>query len=186
MGHGSLDGLISFAYEAGHLRRLPRAGWTLAGVPNGESVAEHSFRVAVLAYLIASEEGANAEHAAVLGLFHDLPETRTGDTPSVGWPYVRLVDPREVIADQVAVLPEQLGEHIDAAVDRLDGASGDHADGDGAGGGSAAAGAVGVVGRVRGAVWYREDDRAPRPLSWARSVATGGPPARCSHPGLGA
>lgn len=116
MGHGNLDGLVSFGYEAGFLRRLPRAGWPLAGVPDGESVAEHSWRVAVLAYLIADQEGANREHAAVLGLFHDLPETRTGDTPSVGRPYVRLVDPRDVIADQTAVLPEQLGKHITALV----------------------------------------------------------------------
>jgi hypothetical protein len=52
----------------------------------------------------------------VLGLFHDLPEARTGDTPSVGRPYVRLVDPREVIADQAAGLPAQLGKHIVALV----------------------------------------------------------------------
>lgn len=112
MGHGSLDGLIGFAFEAGQLRRLPRAGWPLAGVADGESVAEHSFRTAVLAYLISHQEGANAEHAAVLGLFHDFPEARTGDVPSVGRPYVKTVDPREVIADQAAGLPTQLGKHI--------------------------------------------------------------------------
>ena len=110
-------GVVGFSYEIGHLKRLPRTGWQLAGIRDGESVAEHSYRVAVLAYLIASLEGANAEHAAVLGLFHDVPETRVGDVPSVGKPYVSTADAHEVIADQAAVLPDELAAHIVALVD---------------------------------------------------------------------
>ncbi len=92
--------IVSFGYEAGQLKKLPRAGWLLTGITNPESVAGHSFRVAVLAYVIAVQEGANPERAATLGLFHDFPETRIGDVPSVGKPYVRTADPNKVIADQ--------------------------------------------------------------------------------------
>jgi putative hydrolase of HD superfamily len=108
--------IIRLAFEAGQLKMLPRAGWLLAGIANPESVAEHSFRVAVLAYAIASAEGADPERAACLGLFHDLPETRTGDIPSAGRPYLRTAAPLTVIEDQVTGLPAALAAHITALV----------------------------------------------------------------------
>ena len=112
----STAAIVSFGYEAGQLKKLPRAGWLLAGIASPESVADHSFRVAVLAYVIAVQEGANPERAAALGLFHDFPETRIGDVPSVGKPYVRTADPNKVIADQTAALPASLAAHITALV----------------------------------------------------------------------
>lgn len=109
--------VAKFAYEAGQLKQLQRAGWLLAGVQNPESVAEHSFRVGVLAYIIAALEGANPDHAAALGLFHDLPETRIGDVPSVGRAYVTTVPAQQVAADQVSGLPDQLAAHVAALID---------------------------------------------------------------------
>jgi 5'-deoxynucleotidase YfbR-like HD superfamily hydrolase len=108
--------VVRFAYEAGQLKRLPRAGWLLVGVHNPESVAEHSFRVAVLAYVIAVLEGADHDRSATLGLFHDLPETRIGDVPSVGRPYVTTADPQLVVHDQVAALPQNLASCIKALI----------------------------------------------------------------------
>jgi putative hydrolase of HD superfamily len=114
--------IISFAGEAGHLKRLPRSGWLPAHIADLESVAEHSFRVAVLAFAIAAQEGADPEHAACLGSFHDMPETRTGDIASAGKPYVNTTDPRQVIADQTAGLPERLARHIRDLVNEHEGA----------------------------------------------------------------
>ena len=108
----STAAIVSFGYEAGQLKKLPRAGWLLAGIASPESVADHSFRVAVLAYVIAVQEGANPERAATLGLFHDFPESRIGDVPNVGRPYVTTADPNKVIADQTAALPADLAAHI--------------------------------------------------------------------------
>jgi putative hydrolase of HD superfamily len=112
----SAAAIVSFAYEAGHLKRLPRAGWLLTGIGSPESVADHSFRVAVLAYMIAVQEGANPERAASLGLFHDFPETRITDVASVGKPYVKTADPVKVISDQAAALPSALAGHITALI----------------------------------------------------------------------
>jgi putative hydrolase of HD superfamily len=109
--------IIGFAYEAGYLKRLPRAGWLLGGVRTPESVAEHSFRVGVIAYALAVQEGGNPDRAAALGLFHDLPETRIGDVPSVGRGYVTTTRPHSIILDQVAGLPDELASHIVALVD---------------------------------------------------------------------
>lgn len=116
------DAVIRLAYEAGHLKRLPRAGWQLAGVAQPESVAEHSFRVGILAYAIAVMEGGNPDRAAALGLFHDLPETRISDVASVGKAYVRTADPLQVASDQTTGLPGKLARHIIALIDEHEGA----------------------------------------------------------------
>lgn len=118
----TLHGVAKFAYETGQLKQLQRAGWLLAGVRDPESVAEHSFRVGVLAYIIAVLEGADPDRAAALGLFHDLPETRIGDVPSVGRPYVTTAAPHDVATDQVAELPAALAAHIVALIDEHEGA----------------------------------------------------------------
>lgn len=112
MSDDDLGGLVNFAHESGQLKRLQRAGWLLAGVSDPESVAEHSFRVGVLAYCIAVLEGADPNRAAALGLFHDLPESRIGDVPSVGKKYVATKPAVEVATDQVAGLPPDLARHV--------------------------------------------------------------------------
>ena len=122
MDQPDLAAVIGYCHEAGHLKQLKRAGWLLAGVRDPESVAEHSFRVGVLAYVIAVMEGANADRAAALGLFHDVPETRTGDQHSVGKRYVETPDPRQVAEDQTAALPDELARHIVALVAEHEGA----------------------------------------------------------------
>lgn len=96
--------LIRLSHEAGHLKQTPRTGWLRAGVRMPESVAEHSWRVSVLAYFIAHAEGADAEHAAVLGMFHDLAEARTGDVDWVGRNYLDKATDAKVVRDQAAGL----------------------------------------------------------------------------------
>lgn len=106
------DELAGFAYEVGHLARTPRAGWQLPGNRDPESVAEHSHRAAVLAYLIAHLEGADPERAATLAVFHDVPETRTTDLHSVAKRYVTPVPAEQVAKDQTAGLPPTLAEAV--------------------------------------------------------------------------
>lgn len=114
----SYPGIIRFAHETGRLKTLPRTGWQIAGVPRPESVADHSYRVGILAYVIAVLEGLpNPERAATLGLFHDLPECRLGDIPAVGRAYITAADPRQVAADQTAGLPEPLATGIEGLID---------------------------------------------------------------------
>jgi HD domain len=80
--------ITGFLYEMGLLKRYPRTGWSLAGVPVAESVAEHSFRTSVIASVIAAMEGADPQHAAFLALWHDTQETRTTDLPYLAKRYV--------------------------------------------------------------------------------------------------
>ena len=78
-----LDTLI----EIQRLKSLERTGWMLRGLPSGsESVADHSFGVAVAAMMLADEaraRGAGIDTELVLrfALLHDWPEVRVGDLP---------------------------------------------------------------------------------------------------------
>jgi putative hydrolase of HD superfamily len=95
----------NFLFEMGHLKNIDRAGWLLLGIPQPESVAEHSFRVGMVALLLASADGADIGRTVALGLFHDGHETRIGDVPSVGRAYVTTADPEAVTRAQTAGMP---------------------------------------------------------------------------------
>ncbi len=80
-------GLLSFLAELMRLKSVPRIGWLLRGVRDVESVASHSFGVAVIAMLLADRARArgvevNVERLLRMALLHDLTESRTGDLPS--------------------------------------------------------------------------------------------------------
>ncbi len=69
-------------------KELVRTGWMTRGVPHaiGETVAQHSWEAAVLAYILASElkargQEVSPERAATLAVFHDILEGLTGDLP---------------------------------------------------------------------------------------------------------
>jgi putative hydrolase of HD superfamily len=76
------------------LKRLRRAGWRRCGVAESscESVAEHTFGVALLAMLLPQTAGLELDRGrcVMLALVHDLAEASVGDiTPHDG------VDPVE-------------------------------------------------------------------------------------------
>jgi len=84
-----LEDLAKFLFEAGMLRRTPRSGFEFLG-SGRESVAEHSFRTALIGYALARKvEGADADRVLRMCLFHDLHEARTGDLNYVNKKYVR-------------------------------------------------------------------------------------------------
>ncbi|WP_283136165.1 HD domain-containing protein [Rhizohabitans arisaemae] len=111
-----LRDITGFLYEIGLLKRFRRTGWSTAGVPAPESVADHSFRVCIIASVIAVMEDADHERAAFLALWHDSQETRTTDLPHLTKKYVAAADNEKVTADQVAALPPSVARMIAEAV----------------------------------------------------------------------
>lgn len=68
------------------LADLPRTGWLLRGIRPCESIADHSYFVAVTVMLLVDAlraEGVevDGEKALRLALVHDAPEAKTGDVP---------------------------------------------------------------------------------------------------------
>lgn len=107
-----LSAVARFLYEAGTLKQTKRTGWWMAGVRDPESVAEHSWRTALLASIIAKLEGADPAQAAFLAVWHDSQETRTGDLNHLGKKYAASADPEAVTADQVSGMPERLAAAV--------------------------------------------------------------------------
>jgi len=78
-----------------------------------ESVAEHSFRTALIAYILAHLEGADPEKSALMALFHDVPEARVNDLHRIGRRYVDWENvERKVVEEQSKRLPEELAVRI--------------------------------------------------------------------------
>ncbi|HIP75362.1 MAG TPA: HD family hydrolase [Thermococcus paralvinellae] len=85
--------MIRLFLEVGNLKRLPRMGWLLRGVPNPESVADHSFRVAFITLLLADElkkrsVEIDVEKALKIALLHDLGESKITDLPLEAQRYI--------------------------------------------------------------------------------------------------
>jgi putative hydrolase of HD superfamily len=81
---GAANGLVRFLHRIGHLKDAPRTGWVDRGIPpaEAESVADHTFRTAVLAWLASAEiPGLDRDRVLKLALIHDLAESITGDIP---------------------------------------------------------------------------------------------------------
>ncbi|MEV4105856.1 HD domain-containing protein [Nonomuraea sp. NPDC049649] len=113
---GDLAGVAGLLYEFGLLKRYKRTGWLVAGVRDPESIADHSFRTAVIASMIAKLEGGDPERAAFMSLFHDTQETRITDIPYIGKRYLKAASNEEVTADQTRGLPGQVAEMVGDAV----------------------------------------------------------------------
>jgi len=86
------------------LKKTPRTGYQFLGT-GGESVADHSFRMTVVGYVLSSmEPEADGNKVVLMCLFHDLPEARTGDHNYVNKRYTQ-VDEETALEDQVQGLP---------------------------------------------------------------------------------
>jgi putative hydrolase of HD superfamily len=82
------SGLRRFLRQTLKLKSTPRTGWIDRGVGaiEVESVAEHSFQTALLAWLAAAADPTlDRDRILKLALIHDLPEAIIGDWP----PYER-------------------------------------------------------------------------------------------------
>ena len=86
--------IVSAFFEFGYLKQLFRQGWLLNGISaeRCESVAEHSFGVAVIGMLLAEAYFPDMDMLKILkmSLIHDFGEVYAGDiTPAEG------INPRE-------------------------------------------------------------------------------------------
>ncbi len=98
--------ILNFFFELRQLREQPRSGWQILGIPNAESVAEHSARTAQIAYVLALlESHSNPEHVATMALFHDIAECRVGDLHKIAQRYVNADEHAAVVG-----MTENLGK----------------------------------------------------------------------------
>lgn len=108
-----LKKILNFIAEAGMLKRIPRAGWSVLGIKNSESVAEHSFRCAVLGYVLARMEKASVYPVVLMSLFNDIQEARITDLHKMAQCYIdaEVAEDRSFAA-QIAPLPKQIKDEL--------------------------------------------------------------------------
>ena len=80
--------LLDFFAEVGQLKRVKRSGWWVAGVPEPESVAEHSFRTGVMGHVLARMEQVDPYKVVLMTLYNDVHETRVNDLHKIGHRYI--------------------------------------------------------------------------------------------------
>ncbi|MGW0705727.1 HD domain-containing protein [Streptomyces sp. NPDC002643] len=95
-------GTAGYLLELGMLKRAKRSGWWIAGVKDPETIAEHSFRTAIIGSVLAMMEGADPAKVALMCVFHDTQETRVSDIPHIGRRYLEAASNEKVTADQVS------------------------------------------------------------------------------------
>lgn len=60
---------------------MPRRGWVIRDIKNPETIAEHTFRVAIMAWVLAVQKNykLNLEKIIKMALIHDICEVYAGD-----------------------------------------------------------------------------------------------------------
>lgn len=89
-----MKNLLNFLIKINKLKDIPRTGWVLREVGDPETIAEHTFRIAVTSWLLGEEKKINVERAIKIALFHDLCEVYAGDTTPFSY-YTRLPKNKE-------------------------------------------------------------------------------------------
>ena len=95
--------IVKFATIVAKLKGLKRTGWVKNHVPNPESVAEHSFRLAVLAMIIAPKIGADQLKCIKMALIHDIGEAEIGDIVTKKGPKVLSNLSKKIILERRAL-----------------------------------------------------------------------------------
>lgn len=76
---------MSFFIAVSRLNTIRRTGWVWRNVPNPETIAEHSFRLAFLAWTLGTVAGLQTKKMIAMAVLHDICEAYTGDlTPYYG------------------------------------------------------------------------------------------------------
>jgi len=96
--------IADLLFEARMLKEIPRSGFAYLGAGR-ESVAEHSFSTAFIAYVLTQlSPQVDAHRTICMCLLHDLPESRIGDLNTVNKNYVQ-VDEQKAFSDATRDLP---------------------------------------------------------------------------------
>jgi len=73
--------LVDFFHEIGKLKKMPRRGWVIRDIIDPETIAEHTFRAAIMAWVLGKKKGGlDIERLLKIALIHDLCELYAGDT----------------------------------------------------------------------------------------------------------
>ena len=83
----SASELLKLFFEVSKLKTTSRTGWVRCGIDRPESIADHSFRTAIISMIISDNLQLDTEKVLKMALLHDLAEAVVGDiTPYDNFP----------------------------------------------------------------------------------------------------
>lgn len=102
------------------LKTTPRSGWLRYDIDKPESIAAHSFGVAMLAWVLSKGKDLDTEKMLKMALVHDLGESLAGDLTPYDKEYKReSLIVAEKLKEIVSPLPEGLREEMLSLYDEL-------------------------------------------------------------------
>lgn len=91
-----LRNILDFLIKINKLKQIPRTGLVFRGVKNPETIAEQTFRTAIMVWALGWKKGINMKKALKMALCHEFCEVYAGDAT----PYDRLLPkPREELKE---------------------------------------------------------------------------------------
>jgi|SRR3989344_5499747 len=97
--------ITDFLYELGTMRKLLRMHRQVLMTDDlSDNIASHSFRVAMIGFMLAKMEKADSYKTMTMCLVHDFDEIRSGDHNWLHKRYVE-VDDNQITSEQLGTLP---------------------------------------------------------------------------------
>lgn len=119
-GKDDFKEISKFLFEVGTLKNVRRSGWWHIGIKQPETVAEHSFRAVLLAYILAKMEGLNPSRAMLIALLHDVPEARVTDVNKLAGRYIDAQSAEQKAgAEQISNLPEPFASEFSEVLNEM-------------------------------------------------------------------
>ena len=116
--------LLKFFKTSGRLKAEMRRGWVKKlGMPRPESVADHSYRTALITMIFSDSLGLDTGKALRLALLHDLPEAIVGDAmPEERFGKRKIETETKAMQELLSELPEaQRALYLEAWEEFIDG-----------------------------------------------------------------
>ncbi|KAI3991788.1 hypothetical protein MKX01_038186 [Papaver californicum] len=101
----SSSSAIDFLTLCHRLKTTKRKGWVNHGIKGPESIADHMYRMAVMALIAGDLPGVNRERCIKIAIVHDIAEAIVGDiTPSDGIPKAEKSRREQAALNEMCVL----------------------------------------------------------------------------------
>ncbi len=75
-----MKNILNFLIDVGRLKKVKRKGWVIRGIEDPETIAAHTFRMTIMAWILSCKGKLNTNKILKMSLIHDLCEVCAGDT----------------------------------------------------------------------------------------------------------